>query len=66
MAGTVQALEEERTMIDSFVLLTPILMLGVIALLGFVGCSFEGTPPAGPILTAIHRRGRKGRSFVAS
>lgn len=25
-------------MIDSFVLLTPILMLGVIALLGFVGC----------------------------
>jgi hypothetical protein len=42
LAGTGQAPEQERTMIDSFVLLAPILMLGVIALLGFVGCSFPG------------------------
>jgi len=30
-------------MIDSFVILAPILLLGVVALLGFVGCEFAGT-----------------------
>src|SRR5689334_12801021 len=33
-------------MIDEFVLLSPILMLAVIALLGFVGCTFSA--PVGP------------------
>lgn len=38
-------------MIDSFVLLAPIYLLGVIALLGFVGCGFKlGLSPSGPIL----------------
>jgi hypothetical protein len=35
-------------MIDSFVLLAPILMLGVIALLGFVGCSYNPPRAADP------------------
>ncbi len=39
-------------MIDSFVLLAPIYLLGVIALLGFVGCGFEigHLTPDGPML----------------
>lgn len=38
-------------MIDSFVLLAPIYLLGVIALLGFVGCGFSiHGSPAGPVL----------------
>ena len=39
-------------MIDSFVLLAPIYLLGVIALLGFVGCGFTSgyISPDGPIL----------------
>jgi hypothetical protein len=40
-------------MIDSFVLLTPILMLGVIALLGFVGCDLVFPPGRGPITVDI-------------
>jgi len=44
-------------MIDSFVLLAPIFLLGVIALLGFVGCGFtagtvSGDPLPGPMLRA--------------
>jgi hypothetical protein len=35
--------------IDSFVLLTPLLLLGVVALLGFVGCFFKPNPPVGRI-----------------
>ena len=42
-------------MVDWVVLLTPLLILGVVALLGFAGCGFEGklpppTPPT-PVLT---------------
>jgi hypothetical protein len=42
-------------MIDSFVLFAPIFLLGVIALLGFVGCGFtsgtlSGDPIPGPVL----------------
>jgi hypothetical protein len=39
-------------MIDSFVLLAPVYLLGVIALLGFVGCGFTSgyLSPEGPIL----------------
>ncbi len=36
-------------MIDLFVLLTPILLLGVVALLGFAGCGFHPSVDAGPI-----------------
>jgi len=36
-------------MIDSFVLLTPILLLGVMALLGFVGCFTKPPRPEAPI-----------------
>ena len=36
-------------MIDLFVLLTPILLLGVVALLGFAGCGFHPRVDAGPI-----------------
>ena len=44
-------------MIDSFVLLAPLYLLGVIALLGFVGCGFtSGTlSPEGPILRCTAR-----------
>src|SRR5580704_14061136 len=36
-------------MIDLFVLLTPILLLGVVALLGFAGCQFTANQDAGTI-----------------
>jgi hypothetical protein len=36
-------------MIDAFVLWTPILLLGVVALLGFVGCLTKPSPPVGSI-----------------
>ena len=38
-------------MIDAFVLLAPVYLLGVIALLGFVGCGFSASlSPAGPVV----------------
>jgi hypothetical protein len=42
--------------IDAFVLLTPFLVLGVVLLLGFAGCSFElPEPPPPPQLTLVGR-----------
>ena len=40
-------------MIDPFVILTPILVLGVLALVRFVGCFTKPAPPAPHLLSAI-------------
>lgn len=54
-------------MIDSFVLLTPILMLPVVALLAFVGChlvfGLDRVEPKTPILTAVAGNARVDLSW---
>jgi hypothetical protein len=42
----------DPAMIDSFVLLAPILLLGIIALLGFVGCLSKPDPPVAQLAIA--------------
>ncbi len=52
-------------MIDLFVLLTPILLLGVVALLGFAGCGFHPERGRRTDLHLAHVRvefGRHGRN----
>lgn len=57
-------------MIDGFVILTPILLLAVIALLGFVGCDqVLGLPALGPEVTHVQttvNTGQKGKTTLTS
>ncbi|MEO5579891.1 MAG: hypothetical protein ABIR58_04480, partial [Gemmatimonadaceae bacterium] len=57
-------------MIDTYVLLTPILMLPIVALLAFIGCSYnpprvvDTTSPLVPVLTAVAGDGKVTLSWL--